>query len=278
MKCFKKLVSVVAAAALLAVIPNVSALQADAATPTTHYIRYDIDKNQWRVQTGEWNNEYEGRETYYLNNGSEKVNDGDYVVILENEEQAMGSTPLSIDARIGNLTVSRTSVVISAKSIDECYVLGDSYAAITGNVTNAYVYDEAHCTFHSNVGNLRLISSQDNEVRTTVSVGGTVGYCSVANPGGVIEEYSNFAAGKFDYDKVSGVITDEQYYTKKGAPVAAPAPAANGANATPAASNTNSNDYDDVPKTGENNLVVWLLGLSALSFAGCLAFRKSANR
>ena len=39
-----------------------------------------------------------------------------------------------------------------------------------------------------------------------------------------------------------------------------------------------SGEYDDVPKTGEGNMALWLLALSLISFAGCIAFRRSAAK
>ena len=206
MKCFKKLVSLVAAAALLTVLPGANALQAEAAEPTTYYIKYDLDQGQWRMQIGEWLNDYEGRELYYLNEGSEKVKDGDTVVILANEEKAAGPD-ISINARLGNLTVNRTSVVIKANGMDNWYVLGESDAAISGNVTNGYVYDDAKCTFNNDVTSLRMIASVANDVDVDVSVKGTVGYAAVENGGGVLREYFNFVAGKFYYDHASGLMT-----------------------------------------------------------------------
>lgn len=271
MKKFKKFVSLLAAAALIALLPGANALQASAATPTTYYVKYDIDKNEWRMQIGEWNNEYEGMEIYYLNNESEAMKDGDILVVLSNEESAAGSTGLTVNAHLSNLTVNRASVVISTGGVDECYVFGESYAAVTGNITNAYVYDDAKCTFHSNVTNLRMIASQANDVDTDVSVGGTVGYASVSNSGGVIREYWNFVAGSFYYDNASGLMTDpSQYSTSGSAPAAAAAQTTASAAQTQSDKTSNSNEYDDVPKTGENHLLLVLLfAVSALSFAGC---------
>ena len=187
---------------------------------------------------------------------------------------------MTVNARLGNLTVNRTNVVISANGIDECHVQGDSAAAISGNVTNAYVYDNAACTFNNNVTNLRLIATVENTVDTNVSVGGTVAYASTANGGGVLKEYYNFAAGSFYFDKNSGLMTDtSQYSTTGSGPAAAPQTPAQ---TTPAQSQNkapaSSGEYDDVPKTGESNLLVWLFSgmllLSAMFAGGCFLVRR----
>ncbi len=279
MKRFKKLVSLMAAAAIMALLPNVNALQVSAAEPTVFYVKYDSDLGEWRMQIGGWVDEDPGKETYYLNEGSEKVKDGDTLIVLASDEQANGGEDITVNARLGNLTVNRAGVVINAAGgVDECHVLGDSYAAITGNVTNAYVYDNGTCTFHSNVTNMRLVAVVENDVQTTVTVGGTVNYASVSNAGGILREYYNFKAGTFDFDGVTGLMTDPGNYSTSGSGPAAGAPAAGQtqAQAQPQASApSSSGEYDDVPKTGEDNLIVWLFAISAACLAGSLALRKA---
>lgn len=298
MKKFRKCISLIAAAAILALLPNANALQASAAPAKTIYIRFDTDLHEWRMQIGSWNDGDAGLELHYLNNGndSQKALDGDTLVVLPNTpdaepdedgkmpKQQTGNVDLKVNARLGNLTVNRTNVVISANGIDECHVQGDSTAAISGNVTNAYVYDNAACTFNNDVTNLRLIATVENTVDTNVSVGGTVAYASTANGGGVLKEYYNFAAGSFYFDKNSGLMTDtSQYSTTGNGPAAAPqTPAQTTTQTTPSQTQNkapaSSGEYDDVPKTGENNLMVWLFSgmmiLSAMCAGGCLLVRK----
>lgn len=295
MKKFRKCISLIAAAALLALLPNANAMQASAAPAKTIYIRFDTDLHEWRMQVGSWNDGDAGLELYYLNNGSDsqKALDGDTLVVLPNTpdaerdedgkmpKQQTGNVNLTVNARLGNLTVNRTNVVISATSIDECHVHGDSAAAISGNVTNAYVYDNAACTFNNNVTNLRLIATVENTVDTNVSVGGTVAYASTANGGGILNEYYNFAAGSFYFDTYSGLMTDpSQYSTTGNGPAAAPQTAQTAAPSQgQATSSSSSGEYDDVPKTGESNLLIWLFAgmtiLSAMCAGGCLVVRKS---
>lgn len=270
------------AAALLAVVPSSNTLQVSAAEPTSFYVKFDIDRGDWRMQTGSWDEENEGRELYYLNNGNDRLKDGDILIVLpndkdpeaEDQKQQTGGT-LTINARLGNLTVNRAHVVISTKGVDECHVHGDSYAAISGDIANAYVYDNGICTFNNNVTNLRLVSTEKNTVRTEVSVAGTVDYVSVANPGGIYEQYYNFAAGTFFFTAGSGLMTDPANYSKDGTAPAASAPAASPAPAqNPAPAKTSSGEYDDVPKTGESHLIPWLFLLSGVCLAGHLMMRK----
>lgn len=279
MKKFNKLVALAAAASLIALIPGAGTMKVSAATPTTHYLQYDTDQHEWRLQTGSFSKDSGGKDLYYLNEGDEKVNDGDILVVMANDDSAGGGKNITVNAHLSNLTINSANVVISVGGADECHVNTDSYAAITGDITNAYVYDTATCTFHSNVTNLRMIATIENTVDTTVTVGGTVAYACTANGGGVLKEFYNFKAGTFHFAKAGGLMTDPSDYSTSGNGPAASAPAANTAPAAqtqpkPAAS---SGEYDAVPKTGEGNLSSWLLVASALCFGGCLVLRKKAR-
>ena len=279
MKRFNKFVALAAAASLMSLLPGVGAMRVSAATPTTHYLQFDTDQHEWRLQTGSFVKESGGKDLYYLNEGDERVRDGDILVVMDNDESADGNQSIQVNAHLSNLTINSANVVISVGGADECHVNINSYAAITGDITNAYVYDNATCTFHSNVTNLRMIATIENTVDTTVTVGGTVGYACTANAGGVLNEYYNFKAGTFHFAKAGGLMTDLGNYSTSGNGPAASAPAANTAPAAqpqskPAAS---SGEYDAVPKTGEGNLSSWLLVASALCFGGCLVLRKKAR-
>lgn len=278
MNKFKKLISLLAAAAMLAVVPGTNVMEVEAA-PNTYYLKYDIEDHIWRMQINQWDEEYAGRELYYLNEGDERVKDGDVVVILDNEANDAGSTNIQINARVSNLTINRANAIVTINGgIDECHVLGDSYAAITGDITNAYVYDNATCTFHSNITNLRLIGTANyNTPRTTVTVGGTVAYASTANSGGILKEYYNFKAGTFHYDYASALLTDPSNYSTSGSGPATDSSATTTTTTTTQSSSTSSSEYDDVPKTGENNMVVWLFIAAAACAAGSVALRKREN-
>lgn len=280
MKRCKKIISLLAAAALMVLLPGANTLQVSAA-PTTYYVKYDIDQEGWRMQVHVWNNELEGREAYYLNSGSDAMKDGDVLVVLENSEHEGPTPDLPVNAHLSNLTVNRANVVISTGGVDECHILGGSYAAVSGNITNAYVYDDGVCTFNNDVTNLRLIATVENTVETSVSVKGTVAYASESNGGGILKEYYNFVKGTFYFDSVAGLMTDPSLYSTTGS-----APAAAAANETTtaaqqpqSAASANSGEYDDVPKTGENNMLFMiLLAVSAVSFAGCMALNLRKTR
>lgn len=326
-KNFRRAILLAASVLSAAILPGGNSLQVCAEEPTTFYLRYvcttclwdeDAKDNhgnptfeghdsshtyQWRRQIGTWDDNLEGREPYYLNEGDERVKDGDIVVVLPNlpitegfEEEEDGyavkrvkqvtdQTVISINAHLSNLTISRSSAFLSTGGVDECYVLGDSYAAIGGNITNAYVYDAADCTFHNNVTNLRLYNSKgrlddagsDEKWLPNVTVGGTVDYASVSDVGGLYAEYWKFASGTFRFDDKKGLETYSGNYSTSGsAPSSAPRGVA-------ASQNTSQSDgYDDVPKTGESNLIMWMTvsmtAVSILCLIGCLMARRNRSR
>ena len=282
MKSFKelvpKLISYAAAATFCAALPLIPSLKAEAAT--TYQLKYDVDVNEWRVQVDEdsWKDDDGGKDLYYLNHGDDAVKDGDVVVICPNEENPTDGKEITINAHLSNLTVNRSNAVVYTNGIDNCYVLGDSYAAINGDVSNAYVYDNASCNFNNNVTNLNMLSSTGTEIESKVVVKGTVAYAVFKdNTGSIMNEYYNFAPNTFWHDAESSLRTDPSDYSTTGSgavDTATNTPAASTADTTPAQSTASASDYDDVPKTGESHLVVWLFGCSALCLAGCLVSRK----
>lgn len=325
--------ALLAAAVLTAtVLPDGNVLRASADEPTTFYLRYvcttclwaedgkdehgnvtfeghdSSHEYQWRRQIGVWNDNIEGREPYYLNEGDDcTIKDGDIVVVLPNlpltegfeEEQEEGyavkrlkqltdQSVIKINAHLSNLTISRSSAFLSTNGVDECYVLGDSYAAIGGNVANAYVYDASDCTFHDNVTNLRLYNSKgrlddarsdgsDEKWVPNVTVGGTVDYASVSDITGVCNEYWKFAKGTFRFDEKNGLETYHTNYSTSGG---APTSTSRGTAASQSAAQ--SDLYDDVPKTGESSLAMWLtagmLFISGLCFMGCLVVKMPGRK
>ena len=277
MKKFKKFVSLLAAAAILAVAPGATALKAEAATPTTFYIGFVEEENSWRVQINEWDEDSNGRELYYLNNGDERIKDGDVVVVMENDPELTAYDPIEVDAYLSNLTISHANVAITTKGIDTCAVLERSNAAVTGNIQNAHVYDGGNASFHSNVTNLYMMSTMEYTITSDITVGGTVAYACEDGAVTYFRQYYNFAKGTFHFSSERGLVTDPSNYSTDGNGPAASAP-------TPApstgsqGSTSSSGAYDDVPKTGESNMAVWLFAISAACFAGCAVLRKSEQR
>lgn len=282
MKKLKKLVSVLAAALLLAALPHGSMLTVYAAG-TTFYVFYDSDDDQWYYQrdTSSRNIDIEQKEAFQL---KDVISDGDIVVVEGRGNQNDGLTLDVSKARLSNLTLKNAAtVVIHTNGIDECYVLDGTVAAVNGNVTNAYVYDKGSVTFNNNIGILNITRSS-GDIRANVSCSGTVDYVSATDEHRTRYECFNVAAGRLSI--TNGTLdTDEAYYSKTGSvpaapsePTPQPAPSAKPAQAAQNAAKPSASEYDDVPKTGESAApYLWLLGTAALCFAGKLALKKSSR-
>lgn len=266
MKRFKQFVSLLAATALCVLLPGISTLTAHAAEPVTYYVMYLNDEDEWEFQTGVWDDAVQSRELYYM---LQDIKDGDYVVVNSNGTDHCFTQDFT--KRLGNLTITKNShAVVSAPSIDEFYALEGSSSAITGNVTNAHTYDTAAVTFHSNVSFLELIDTKA-QATGNITVAGTADHALRRTDSGYIYyEVYNVKAGKLVIDYAT-LETDPAYYsTTPTASQEATAPSASTPN-KPAA----SGEYDDVPKTGESNLIFWLSGIALLCLAGRKALKRS---
>lgn len=265
MKKLTKIVSLLLAVAICVLLPNATSITASAEGPVTYYVKQLPNEGDWRFQTGSstWDDNAQHRELYYL---YQDIKDGD-ILIVDGVNTNTNSI-LKIPVRLSNLTfVANTSAIVNAASVDECYVLRDSVCAISGDVTNAYVYDTATCTFNNNVGTLNILtdpSKNDNHLYGTVSVAGTVDHL-IGNDGKTTHfNLYSFAAGKLAIDKGTLKTDASQYSTT--------APAAG---TTQTTASSSADEYDDVPKTGDSTLVLWLLGISAICFAGRYTLKKA---
>ena len=272
MKKLKKIVSLLAAAALLVLLPGGNTLTASAAEPTTYCIR-SID-GEWRFQaTSTWDDTAAHRELYYM---EQEIKDGDIIVI----DGSLDNKPITVNVRLSNLTVkSSSSLVFTANGYDSCYILDQNVAAINGDVTNAYVYGTARCNFNNNVTNLEVIGSGSdlNNLNATVSVVGTVSHLKATDSGdgGVYFEYYDFPANKFRMENGTVKTAETDYSTTPSSTTQETTAQESTAqqttsSQTPAA----SDEYDDVPKTGQSNLIFWLFGAAVICLAGSFALRK----
>lgn len=257
MKHFKKFTSLLIATALLVLLPAGNILTVSAEEPTRHYVKYVETKNEWRYQqTTTWDSNSEGRELYYLKEG---IKDGDILVVEGNNS----SLNLDIPVKLSNLTINQAnSVAITTKGIQELYVLKNSVAAVNGDISNAYVYDNAVCNINNNTTNLILYG--DPKVEPTVVVAGTVDYVKISDATQTYYEFYNFATGSFHIDKGIMKTDVSKYSSIPSKPASQPATD----NAVITQTSDSSDEYDDVPKTGDSNTYLVFLIISALCFAG----------
>lgn len=282
MKKFRKFAALMLAAALVALLPGVSSLKAFAASPTTYFVFLDGDKWYYQIGTSEFNPDDKQYEAELILTKSDVTHpqDGD-IIVVGTVNQSGGAVGYTLDLsgiRLSNVTVTHsTSIVVKAASIDKCYVLSDSTAAINGDVTDAYVYDRSHVNFNNNVSNL-YISSDTKDDAPEINVMGTVGYATYTLPGELQFQYYNFIKGAFEFNDSGKIKSNVNYYQSEGNGPVSATPAQSSAseqqtaasNQAPASSGSNasSSEYDDVPKTGEAFPVyVWFLCAAAICYA-----------
>jgi hypothetical protein len=257
MKKIKKFVSLMSAFALVFAISGISSLKAQAASPTTYFIFFN--EGSWSYQVGDSNYNPDARqfdpELIMSNSDTTHPQDGDIIVVKSLDDSTGEGLILNLgNINLSNVTIAKTAptVVVSAASINECYILGDANAAINGNVANAYVYDRAHANFNNNISNLYITAESDGD-SPEIAVLGTVGYARYVRSENVDFEFSNFAKGNFEFS-YGNIKSDAVYDQASGS--AAAAPVSTTAPASDASSQTSSSDAAQStsavsPKTGE---------------------------
>ncbi len=265
MKRMKKIAAMLAALAMCVLLPGANTLTASAAA-NTYCVKYVTD--QWRYQEGStWNDAAGHRELYYLYEG---IKDGDTVVI-----DGAGNTTLNLalSVRLSNLTLNATNnVVVSANGIDNCYILGNtSVTAVTSDITNAYVYDNASVTLNKNVNTLTIQGTSD--IVANVTCAGTVAHLIGKDNLQTYYDVYNVAEGKLLIE--NGSIRMEDKYFTRTAPVGTTQTTSTATTTTQQTTTASSSEYDDVPKTGESNLIFWLIGIAAACFAGKYMLKKA---
>lgn len=259
MKHFKKFLSIIAAVVLcLAPVLGTPMIAHAEGSAVTYYVKYVPTLNEFRYQLGTWQ---DGQEHWALNSLVSNIKDGDLLVIEDNNNIGV---KIEVGVRLSNLTVvAGNSVVVSANSIDDFYAINDSTSSITGDVTNAYVYDKCITNFNSNVKNLSLLSEKYDLLYATVAVAGTCDHVTASGKSYKHFELYNFTANSLRIEN-GQLNTPAENYSKT--PSAA---------TTPTTTTTTSGEYDDVPKTGDTRFnPLWLVGLAALCFAGSYGVKK----
>lgn len=264
MKQFKKSIMLFAVA-LFCMVPFFAAsMTAHAADPVTYYLKYVENEDEWRYQTGTWQDGNSHRELYYM---KQDIKDGDLVVVDGYEP-----LDLSVNVRLSNLTVVHGShIVVAAKSFDNVFVINGSTAAITGDVTYAEVYDASVCNFNSNVGTLKVLSEKENTLQASVAVVGTVNHLYAGGKDYKHYEFYSFKANTLRVEK-GELKTDKANYSETAqAATTTTTPSTN-----TGSSSGSSSEYDDVPKTGDIRFnPLWLLMIAGACLAGAYRLKKN---
>lgn len=272
-KRIRSFVRTLAAAALLALLPQSNALTVRADSPETYSVAYiEGTYNAWRYQPGAAFDEPKGHGP--LSELLLKLKDGDSVVVYQvaapKKELDLGSV------KLGSLTIHQgTTAIVHTGGVRDCYVLAGAYAAINGDVATAHVYDTVTCNFNNNVLDMYLYLSRNPG--SNIHCIGTVGYfkASYADTGDYYAAFCDIKANQDIYkgghfnvpDWAYGSALSDEYLQAKAAAEAETAQ-------TPSTGKNTSDEYDKVPKTGDSSPVFWLLLASAACFGGSCLLRK----
>lgn len=260
MKHFKKILSIFAAFVLCLAPLFGTPMTVNAAenAPVTYYLKYIPSLSQFRFQYGTW---VEGQEHWDIALMKLNIKNGDLVVIDDTENAGI---KLEVDVALNNVTVVHgNNVVVAAKSITDFYALNGSTSAISGDITNAYVYDNSLANFNSNVKTLNVINSKGDLLEATVAVAGTCDHVIASGKSYKHFELYSFKANTLLIDKGTLKTAAGNYSTTPSTTTS-----------TPSNTTTNS-EYDDVPKTADVRFnPLWLALLAALCFAGSVGVRK----
>lgn len=254
MKKLKKIVTLLLAAALMLTPLMSNVMTANAEEPVTYYVKYVEDIKEWRFQTGEWKDDGYHRELYYL---EQDIKDGDVLVVEGNTS----TLNLKVNVRLSNLTYKQANANVTAKSVDNCYVIFNSYCATNGDVTNAYVYDSSVCNFNNNVTNLEVISTVSG-LTASIAVVGTVEHLKGYDSEKVYYDFYNFTTNTLAME--GGTLKTNAANYSTTAPAASTTAPATTTTGTASGTTASSGEYDDVPKTGEWNPAWMLLAVAAV--------------
>lgn len=263
MKKFTKIVPLLAASALLVLLPTSNALTASAATPETYTIFYSDDEKAWCYA----NSEDAAKDKYDddIEDLYDEIKDGDHVVIFGDDDEI---ETFELPVRLSTLTVMNCGssyVIVHTNGINEVQAGNGAVFSVTGDVQNAYVHNDAEVTFHGQINMLSIETDNDAEVACK----NTVAHAICINDGDVEFDIYNVAADKLRVDN-GELETEAEYYSTT--PVSAPAAAPS---TQPSSTPASSNDYDDVPKTGEAHTVYLLLAAAVLCLAGSRALKRA---
>lgn len=268
----KRIAAVLTAVVVLVLLPELNASTVHADEPVTYAVKYVSDELGWRYQssTSTFDDSKDSAQVDILRLN---IKDGDLVVIYND----IGTTT-SLD--LGNVHLSNLTYAIDtqwsmvfAGSVQDCYVLGGTTGTINCDVKNAYVYDTVVFNFNQNVEELTINSG--DKVLSSIGAEGTVGhlYAYSTTLSRALFDFYDFSAGSLYFQ--DGIFNPQGSYKTVDEHNASLT--TNPATGNTTAATASSDEYDDVPKTGQSNLYLWLLIASVMCFAGSRALKRSAE-
>ncbi len=262
MKTMKKVFAVMLGLCLMLTAFCFTKVDVKAAEPVTYTLR--VVNNEWRCMVGyPWNDSGIHLGMVYM---EQYLNDGDKIVVDDDSMELH----LTVEKRLESITFGKSKLsVIYAPGIDNVYVLNNSVASINCDVKNGYVYQNATANFNSNLGYLEVYN-KTSPLQASVFVAGTLGHVKAYDAEKTHFEFFDFARGSLFVDKGS-LKTNASLYSI--VPAATPAPTKK-----PVASTSTSDEYDDVPKTGDIASYYWMFGLAAACLVTGVGFKAASRK
>ncbi len=263
MKTMKKVLAVMLSLCMMFTAFCFTKVDAEAAESVTYTLR--VVNGEWRMQPNyPWVEGGFHRELYYMHLD---LKDGDKLVV-EDDSMALN---LTLERRLSNITIAKSvDTVIYTPGVDNVYMMAGTVAAINGDVTNAYVYDNVKVNFNNNVDYLEITNNYP--LNANVRVLGTVNHYVAQEPNKVWHDYYSFASGTF-YMQDGVLRTDAANYSKTPAVVATSAPASVTQPSTSA-----GDELDDVPKTGDTATYYWMFGLAVACLVMGMGFKLASRK
>lgn len=269
MEKIKKLVTVLAAAAAMILLPGAFALTASAEEPNTFFLNYSAEDGWYMLLEEEIHDEnapHKVMDAFFL-----CAKDGDIVVVNNSVEDA---ELLDLrDLHLSNLTIDTEALTkVSVGSVDYCMFLQSSQCALTGQVKYAVIFDPCLVNFNSNVQGIEISVPEGADCGSTVGCSGTVGSMKVLFSDNSSYTMYNFKQNTLFFEE-GRLQTDQDNFTMTP-PAATPAPAPTFA---PQTSGGSAGEYDHVPKTGESHAFVWFLAAALLCTAISIGTKRAAR-
>lgn len=266
MKTMKKVFAVMLSLCLMFTAFCFTKVEVEAADPVTYTLR--AVNGEWRYQPNyPWDESAGHRELYYMH---QSIKDGDKLVV----DDASTSLDLTLYQRLSNITIARSAdSVIHTPGVDNVYMLSGTVAAINGDVTNAYVYDNVKVNFNNSVDYLEL-NDKTFPFTSSIRVLGALNHYKSQENGNVWHDWYNFTYGTF-YMEAGSIRTSTSDYSTT-APTPAPATPAPAPATKP--STSAGDELDDVPKTGDYATYYWMFGLAAACLVVGMGFQFASRK
>lgn len=267
MKCFKKVLTLVASLALVAAgFVQAPALKAEAADVTTWYITYDSSSDAWYGSSDGVNWSYPDLTKFQA---------GDKLVVNADGKCSKQIT-LNCPQTISELAFTGGSnAVVKAPYVTRAYAVNGSTGVVNSDVGTAEAYYTGVLQINGNVD--KFIAYYDDSNKTVFAVTGTVNQANVKWTGDLLSNKTtvyNVKKGKLFTNEWGWVSLEEGDYSLT------PTASTTTTTTTTTDSTASGKTLDDVPKTGAESGIsesIIFFSLAAVFAIGAIVYKKKVQ-